>query len=426
MASCSVFSAFRSRDYTLFWAGSFVSNVGTWMQSVALGWLVYEMTGAASWLGTVSFAANAPALFVGLVGGAIADRTDRRLVLVSTQAAAAAGAFVLAALTGSHSLTIWQVITIALATGTASSLYVPVVHATLPALVPTEDLPNAVSLNSVQFNLARIVGPLLAGFAYSRLGPAGCFALNGASFVVLAMLLSRLRLPPRPIVTSGSIARQLLDGIRYARSEPLIVTMLAFAAVTSLLGFPYIILMPAVARRIDLGPDGLGIMMGVLGAGAVIGGLVLGALGDVPRKGLLAVLAGTALAAFLVVFSMTTRLQTAAPVLFLLGVMQVSCVASLNTTLQVAVVDGMRGRVMSMLSFAFFGLSTLGSVFMGFVADRLGIDRALRLGGVSILAIAAIVLLRSRVVFEPVSPPRTKLRSERAPSTIGEGSLSSR
>src|SRR5262249_43387521 len=153
-------------------------------------------------------------------------------------------------------------------------------------------------------------------------------------------------------VSGGSITRQLLEGLRYARSDPLILTVLGFAAATSLLAFPYIILMPAVARSLGLGPDGLGIMMGCLGAGAVVGGLALGALGDFPRKALLGVLAGASLAALLVAFSMTARLRTAAPILFLLGITQVTCVASLNTTLQVAVVDGMRGRVMSMLSFA--------------------------------------------------------------------------
>src|SRR5882757_3492403 len=166
MAGTHVFSAFRSRNYALFWLGAFVSNVGTWMQSVALGWLVYEMTGAASWLGTVSFAANAPALFIGLIGGAVADRTDRQLVLVASQVAAGLAALLLAALTAHGSLQIWQVITIALVSGTAQSFYTPVVHATVPALVPPEDLLNAVSLNSVQFNLARILGPIIAGFTY--------------------------------------------------------------------------------------------------------------------------------------------------------------------------------------------------------------------------------------------------------------------
>jgi MFS family permease len=265
-----MFSALRSRNYALFWVGSFVSNVGTWMQTVALGWLIYEMTGSASWLGTVSFAANAPALFAGLVGGAVADRADRKLLLVGTQAVAAAAAFLLALLTLRGSLEIWRVIAIALGSGLALSFYTPVVHATIPSLVPAEDLLNAVSLNSVQFNLARIVGPVAAGFAYSRIGAAGCFWLNGLSFLVLAISLA------------------------------------------------------------------------------------------------------------------------------------------INTTLQVKVAENMRGRVMGMLSFALFGLSTLGSVLLGMVGDRIGITSALRLGGLVILAVVAFVTVRAPSIFQPVdAPPRS-------------------
>jgi len=396
-----MFAAFRSRNYALFWSGSFVSNVGTWMQTVALGWLIYEMTGSASWLGTVSFAANAPTLFVGLVGGAVADRADRRTVLVGTQIIAGMAGFLLAALTARGSVAIWQIIAIAVASGTALSFYTPVVHATIPSIVPSEDLLNAVSMNSVQFNLARILGPVVAGFAYSGIGAAGCFFLNGASFFVLAIALARLRLPPRVPTTAGPLGQQLVEGLRYARSEPLILTMLGFAAAVSLFAFPYIILMPAVARDgLGLGPDGLGVLMGAVGLGAVVGGLALAAFGDVARKALLAVAAGSVLAILLIAFSLATTLRAAVPILFLLGLVQVGCVASLNTTLQVKVTEAMRGRVMSMLSFALFGLSTLGSVLLGAIGDRLGVAAALRLGGLAILAIVAFVVLRSPAIFE--------------------------
>jgi MFS family permease len=398
-----MFSALRSRNYALFWVGSFVSNVGTWMQTVALGWLIYEMTGSASWLGAVSFAANAPALFTGLIGGAVADRADRKQVLVGTQAVAAAAAFLLALLTLRGSLEIWPVIAIALGSGLALSFYAPVVHATIPSLVPAEDLLNAVSLNSVQFNLARIVGPVAAGFAYSRIGAAGCFCLNGLSFLVLAISLARLRLPPRSPGRGGSLRSQLVEALRYVRSEPLIVTMLGLASAVSLFGFPYIILMPAVARdTFGLGPDGLGVMLGAVGLGAVVGGLALAAIGDVPRKALLAVAAGAMLAALLVAFSLAATLRAATPLLFLLGTVQVNCIASINTTLQVKVAEDMRGRVMGMLSFALFGLSTLGSVLLGMVGDRLGIASALRLGGLVILAVVALVTVRAPTIFQPV------------------------
>jgi len=405
-------AAFRSRNYTLFWIGSFVSNVGTWMQTVALGWLIYEMTGSASWLGTVSFAANAPMLLFGLVGGAVADRSDRRLVLVGTQAVAGAAALLLAALTARGALQIWQVIAIALASGIALSFYTPVAQSIIPSMVPPEALLDAVSLNSVQFNLARIVGPVAAGFAYAAIGAGGCFLVNGVSFLVLAVALARLRLLSRLPSTATSIRRQLVAGLRYARSEPLIATLLAFAGVMSLFGFPYIILMPAVARdALALGPDGLGLMMGSVGFGAVVGGLALAAFGDVPRKALLAVVAGSILAVLLVGFSLATTLRSAAPLLFLLGMVQVGCIASLNTALQVTVSDSMRGRVMGMLSFALFGLSTLGAMLLGVLGDHIGVANALRLGSAAIVAASAFVMLRAPAIFEPVGLPPSPVSS---------------
>jgi MFS family permease len=398
-----MFSAFRSRDYALFWIGSLLSNVGTWMQTVALGWLIYEMTGSASWLGTVSFAANAPTLVFGLVGGAIADRADRRFVLVATQAVCGAAALVLALLTARGALDMWRVIAIALASGTAASFYTPVAQATIPSLVSDDALLSAVSLNSVQFNLARIAGPVVAGFAYAAIGASGCFLVNGASFFALAFALVWLRYPTRPISLRGSIRRQLIDGIRYARAERLIATMLAFASAVSLCGFPYIVLMPAVARDVlHLDPQGLGLMMGAVGAGAIVGGLALAAFGDVPQKALVAVGAGTILAALLVAFSFVDDLRTAAVILFFLGLVQVGCVASINTTLQLTVSEEMRGRVMSMLSVSLFGLSTLGSVLVGTIGDHIGVPAALRLGGCAILAVGIALVVRSPAIFQPV------------------------
>jgi predicted MFS family arabinose efflux permease len=185
--------------------------------------------------------------------------------------------------------------------------------------------------------------------------------------------------------------------------------MLGLASAVSLFGFPYIILMPAVARdALGLGPDGLGIMMSAVGLGAVVGGLGLAAIGDVPRKALLAVAAGAMLALLLVAFSLAATLRAAIPLLFFLGTVQVNCVASINTTLQVKVAENMRGRVMGMLSFALFGLSTLGSVLLGMVGDRIGISSALRLGGLVILAVVAFVTVRAPSIFQPVdAPPRS-------------------
>lgn len=398
-----MFAAFRSRNYTLFWTGSFISSVGTWMQSIALGWLVYEITGSAAWLGAISFAANAPSLVVGLIGGAMADRADRKTTLVGTQIAAALAAFGLSALTRFGAPRLSEIVAIALFTGIAMAIYLPVVQATIPSLVPVEDLLNAISLNAVQFNLARTIGPIAAGASYAAIGPAGCFFLNGVSFLVLAVAFSRLRLPPQAIPPPSSIWRQLSDGLRYAASVRLIVTMLGLASAISLFGFPYIVLMPAVARdHLATGSAGLGMLMGAVGTGAVVGGLGLAWIGDVARKAMVAIGAGSLFAGALVAFSLARSMSAALPTLFLLGVVQVICIASANTTLQVSVANAMRGRVMSMLTLALFGLSTLGSVLLGVIGDRLGVEIALRLGGVAILLSVVALAVACPEIFEPV------------------------
>ncbi len=376
------------------------------MQSVAVGWLIYEITRSASWLGIVAFASNAPSLFLGLVGGALADRTDHKTVLLLTQAAAAMGAFFLAGLSAAGVLRIWHIVAIAIVTGTTISLYMPVVQAMIPSLVPPQDLLNAVSLNSVQFNLARIIGPLVAGFSYGIVGPAGCFFINGLSFLVLLVAFFRLRLPPKPIPEPASIWNQLADGLRYVRFHPLIRVTLTLAAGLSLFGFPYLIFMPAIARdALNLGPDGLGLLMGSVGFGAVVGGLGLASFGNVARKALLGFCAAVGLGILLIAFSLAPTLKVAAPLLFGLGLTQVVCMASLNTTLQVSVLEAMRGRVMSMLTFALFGLSTLGGLALGVIGDHIGVPSVLRLGGGVILALVVLLATRVPEIFLPVSGP---------------------
>jgi MFS family permease len=391
-----VLAALRSRDYRLFWSGSLVSNIGLWMQQIALGWWIYDHTRAASMLGTVGFCANAPFLVVGLVGGAIADRASRRTVMLGTQLVLAALAAVLALLTAGGLLAIWQVILLAVVAGTASAIYAPTMQAVIPALVEPDVLLNAVSLNAVQFNLARAVGPAVAAFAYAALGPAGCFSLNSASFLVLTLLLSRIRLPERPAESPPPMGHALRAGLGYARAHPVIGPALVLAALVSLCGFPYIILLPALARdTLHLrSATGLGYLMAAVGAGAVTGGLALSAAGDVPRKSLLA--AASALGFGLVLTSLVVvrSAYTTAALLFVLGVLQTSCMATLNVTIQVAVDDRMRGRVMSMLTVILFGFSTAGGLLVGALGDRIGVPTALAAGGAVIVVAACAVLLR--------------------------------
>jgi MFS family permease len=391
-----VLRVLRSRDYFLFWLGSFIANLGMWMQQIALGWLVYDMTRRASLLGTVSFCSNAPILFLGLVGGAIADRASRRAIMLSTLSVIAAAALTLAVLTASGHIAVWHIIAISMVAGTASALFGPAMQAVIPSLVEPGELLNAISLNSVQFNLARTLGPALAGFAYGTIGAQGCFAINAAGFLVMVLMLARVRLPRRPPGAPPPVGRALREGLAYARRHPVIAPSLLLAAVMSLFGFPYIILLPALARdTLHLDAGGLGYLMASVGGGAVTAGLALSAAGDLPRKDLAAagcaIAFGFALSGFVLVHTMLAT----AFLLFVMGVLQTVCVASLNTTIQTVVHDGMRGRVMSMMTVILFGFATSGALLIGFAGDRIGVPAALAAGGLVIAVVAAGVLARA-------------------------------
>jgi len=389
-----VLAALRSRTYRRFWLGSLVSNLGLWIQTIALGWLVYDLTHSASWLGTVSFCGNAPTFVLGLVGGAIADRASRRLIMTASLVVLAAGSAALALLTQAGHLTVWHVIAISMLSGAATSLYTPAMHSVVPSLVRPEHLLNAISLNSVQFNIARAVGPALAGLLYGPIGPAGCFALNACGFLGMALVVARLRIPSRPAEAPPPMLRALREGLAYVRRHTVIGPAIFLAAVMSLFGFPYIILLPAVAHGLGLDARGLGYLMACVGGGAVAGGLAMSTLarGGGPR---LAVRGTIAFGAVLSSFAVVDSVPATMVVLLLLGALQTVAIAALTTTIQTTVRDGMRGRVMSMVMVIFFGFSTFGGLIAGLIGDRLTVPWALAAGGVATAAVA-VVLARSR------------------------------
>ncbi len=380
---------FQSRDYRLFWTGSLISNLGFWMQQLALGWLVYALTRSVSLLGAVSFCSNLPILLLGLVAGAIADRMSRRTIMLTSLAVMSVTAGMLALLTASGHIQVWHIVVLAMVAGTAGALYTPAMQAVIPSLVEPPQLLNAISLNSVQFNLARTLGPALAGFACDTIGPEGCFALNAAGFLVMTLMLSRVRIPPSATLAVLPMGRALGEGLRYARTHPVILPALLLTTVLSVFGFPYIILLPALARdTLGLGPKGLGYLMAALGAGAVTGGLLLSALGEASRKDILAIASAIAFGVTLTAFALVPGPRGTALILFVLGALQTACIASINTTIQMAVHDGMRGRVMSMMTVILFGFATSGALLIGYLGDRIGVPAALASGGV-VIALAA-------------------------------------
>lgn len=396
-----MFPALRSRNFRLLWLGSVAVNVGWWMHSVAMGWLIYNLTSSASWLGRVGFAQSVPTLLLGLVGGALIEHADRRRVLYGSALVLTVAASILACLTLTGVVEVWMIIAVSLLSGTGTALFMPVYQALIPSLVPTTHLMNAISLNSISFNAARVVGPIVAGFVMSWAGLGWCFALNAAGSLVMVFLGRAIEVPRRELGTRPPLGRALLAGLDYARRHPVIRALLFLCVVMSLFGFPYVVLMAAFAHDVlGLEARGFTLLFSAVGVGAVAGGITLARLGDVRRKGLLVLGSSTAFGLLLVVLGRIHTFTTAAITLAVLGFAMIASVASLNTVLQTSVKEEMRARVMSMLTVALFGLPSLGAWILGAIADRSGIPLAYTIGGSAVAAAAIGIALLSADVRE--------------------------
>lgn len=398
-----MFAAFRSAPYARLWTGALISNTGSWMHQTALGWLVYSLTDSAFWLGATSFVGMSPSLVLSLYGGVIADRANRRRLLVSTQTVLMASAFVLAALTSVGAVTLPQILALSLVSGTAVALSTPVYQTILHEIAPPEHLMNAISLHSVQFNIARIIGPMGAGMATATIGVAGCFLMNGVSFLALIAAIVNIRIAVREPAYSRSVWLELRDGLGYAWSTPMIRTALILATALSFFGFPYIILMPAFARDVlHLDVEGYAYLLAAPGAGAVLGGLALAAFGNVRRKGILAAIAAVVFSGGLIAFAFSNTPTASAMLLFFVGMSMVGSISTINTLLQLTTDPRLRGRVMSMLALALFGMSPVGSLHIGTWARYVGTQRALAGGGVVCLLTSLSVLALATRFRSPV------------------------
>ena len=401
-----MFRALSHRNYRVFWIGAFLSNVGTWMQAVAQGWLVLQLTNSALWLGIDAFMATAPGFFLTLVGGVFADLVDRRRLLIYTQVVAGLAAFALAFLIWTNHVTVWMILGFSLITGCCMALAAPSYQAMTFDLVGREDLPNAVALNSTQFQLSRVAGPLLAGLGFKFFGLAGCFFVNGFSFVAVVIAMRKIRFDhaTKTAATHSfndrrALWQDLLAGLRYVRRRPRVFSLLTISAVTSLFGAPYLTLIPIFARDIfNLGPGGLAWMMGVAGAGAFYGALFLTYLGDLKRKGWLVLGGAFAFGVFLIGFAMSTQLMLSLALLFGVGFAIVTSVAMTNTLLQQLVTDKMRGRVMSMFILSFIGTMPIGNLLAGAVSHRYGAPLTLAGGGVCIVIYVGVMAVRNRAL----------------------------
>ena len=385
--------ALRHRDFRLFWTGNFLSNIGTWMQNIAQGWLVLQLTNSAFWLGVVGFAASFPILLFALIGGVIADHVNKRKLLMVTQSAMMIFAFIMAALAYFKVINVHEIIFLALGTGIAMSLNTPTYQALVPQLVPREDLTNAIALNSAQFNMSRVLGPTLGGFAMALFGVAGNFFLNGLSFLAVLVALTRIRYAEPAAPQEGRLWEKLKQGFAYVFRHSAMSSLVLLVAIGSLLAIPYLPFVPYFARDV-LGSDepGLGVLMACSGAGAFLGAITIASLAHLRRRGLFVVRASAGFYAAIIAFTFSRNFYLSGLLLAVAGYCMIISVATINSLLQHLAEDHMRGRVMSIYSTAFLGLPPIGCLIAGSMAHVIGAPLA-------IAGMSALALLGSLGVF---------------------------
>jgi MFS family permease len=378
----AMFRSLGHRDFALFWTGNFLSNIGTWMQNLALGWLVLEITNSPFLLGLNGFLGSVALLVFTLPGGAIADRLSRRKLMLVTQTAMMLLALILAILTSVRLITIAEILAISFFTGLASALNAPAYQAVVLDLVDRENLTNAVALNSAQFNMSRAIGPTLAGLALGSLGAAGCFYLNSVSFLALIIALLAIVVPPHPADNGPSVWSAMVDGLRFVGKHRTIIVLLSVPSFLSLLGLPFVILMPVFARDLlKVGASGLGYLMAGAGLGAVASALTLAAQARIRRREKYIVGSAALFALALLLLAHARSFAWAFLLLVVIGATMVGTLTLTNSALQLASPPGLRGRIISMYNLAVLGLAPLGSLQAGAVAEALGLRFALTLGG---------------------------------------------
>ena len=396
------FSALRYRDFRLLWLGAFTSTTGTWMATVAQGWVVLTMTNSAFLLGVDGFLATGPMLIFSLFGGVIADRIERKKIMLFSQYLQMTFAFILAAVIFSGNVKVWHIFLLSFLTGSAQSFSGPAYISLLPLLVKREDLPNAVAMNSMQFNLARVIGPVLAGLALAAWGAAICFAVNGLSFLAVILALLLIKSPPvRPAAEQGGLLDEMREGFRFVahRRKLMVLTFLAFAG--TFLGMPIVTFLPVVAKSIfHLNAKGYAWMMTTYGLGSVTGALVVAATAHAARKGRVALKLQLAFAALLVAFAFSRSLPLSLLIAFFAGMCIVGVISLYSSLVQLTTSDEMRGRVMSIFMLAFRGGMPLGNLIAGYVAHRWSISIALGVNGVILAAVALWFIARGTKLEE--------------------------
>jgi MFS family permease len=385
------------RNFRLFWIGQTLSLVGTWMQTMAQGWLALELTNNAFLVGLVASIGSLPILVFSLPAGVLADREHKLRLVTIAQSLLLLEALALWWLTFTGHITIGWLLLLAAVNGAVSAIEIPARQAMMIELVGRDDLRDAIALNSSGFNLARILGPGVAAAVIAKVGISWCFGLNALSYFTVLIGLARIQLPPwHPPLTTGSPIHGMLEGIRYVRATKKVSTLIKFIAVFSVLGIPYITLMPVVARDLlGLDASGYGLLLSSLGLGGLSGALALAAVGRSVPRGKLLVAAAYTYAFLLIMFALVRVAWLAYPMLFVTGFSMIVTNAVANSMLQSFVADEFRGRLMSVYSLISVGLSQVfGAFAAGAVASAIGVDWAIGAGAAVMLGFAMYAFRR--------------------------------
>jgi MFS family permease len=387
-----MFSSLKVKYFRIYWLGMFVSLVGTWIQTVALSWLVFQLTNSAFLLGVVGFLGSLPIFILSLFGGVLADRINKRNILIFTQAAFMVLAFLLAVLTQFRFITPAQIMLIALSNGVIMAFDAPARQSIVVELVGKEHLFNAIALNSVAFNSSRIIGPAIAGVLISIIGMSGCFYLNGISFLAVIIALFYIKFGKSTVRNNNSALKDIKEGLVFVNSNRLILALMSVVAAMSLFGISYIILMPVYAGHVlGVGVKGLGVLMSSTGIGALAGALGLARLGDFKFKGRLLVWSVFLFSFSLIAFSLSKDYLLSILALIFVGGSSVIPVALVNTLLQIRVPHEFRGRVMSLFMITFAGIVPFGNLISGSLAQTWGVSTALFCCGAVCLVLFTLI-----------------------------------
>jgi len=394
-----VFKAFQYRDFRLMWFGACMSSIGTWMQIVAQGWLIYRLSHSAFLLALDQFLAGIPIFLFSLIGGVVADRAERRRILLGSQYVQMACATVLTVLVATGVIHVWHMLCLSFISGLAQAFGGPAYQALIPTLVDREDMPNAIALNSIQFNTAVTVGPALAGLALAKLGEQWCFGLNALSFLAPIISLSMITARYLPEKTTESIFGSLKQGIKFVRKQASMEALIVLAFCMTALSMPMRTYIPVFVKDIfRRGPETYGNLLSLMGIGSICGSLTVAGMGNIRNKGRVALTTLISLGIGIAGFSLSRSLPLSYAMLVLVGASMMAVFATVTSLVQLIATNEMRGRVMSVYNCAFRGGMPMGNLLSGWLVPMFTAPVVLAVNGLALILMALYFLLVERQV----------------------------